>query len=126
MNAMLGAALALVLWQLAFCGGVAAQTKGDADAGKVKYQTLCAGCHGNSGKGDGPAAGGLNPKPADLSDGAYYQKVNDNYLVEIIKEGGSKVKKSPLMPAWRGALSDKDILNVIAYLRSLPARKSPQ
>ena len=125
MNAMLSVAWA-ILFQLVFCGGVAAQAKGDANAGKVKYQTLCAACHGNSGRGDGPAAGGLNPKPADLSEAAFYQTVNDTYLVEIIKEGGSKLKKSPLMPAWRGALSDKDILNVIAYLRSLPARKSPQ
>jgi mono/diheme cytochrome c family protein len=100
-----------------------AQAKGDANAGKVKYETLCAGCHGSGGRGDGPAAGALNPKPANLSDAAYYQTVSDKYLFEIIKEGGSKVKKSPLMPAWRGALNDKEILNVIAYLRSLSARK---
>jgi cytochrome c553 len=123
MNAMLSVALA-IFFQLVFCAGVAAQAKGDANAGKVKYQTLCAACHGNSGRGDGPAAGALNPKPADLSEAAFYQTVNDTYLVEIIKEGGSKVKKSPLMPAWRGALSDTDIMNVIAYLRSLPTRKS--
>ncbi len=123
MNAMLRAALAIVFFELLFSGVLMAQAKGDANAGKVKYETLCAGCHGSGGRGDGPAAGALNPKPANLSDAAYYQTVSDKYLFEIIKEGGSKVKKSPLMPAWRGALNDKEILNVIAYLRSLSARK---
>jgi len=37
-----------------------AQAKGDAKAGKEKYDSLCGGCHGTSGKGDGSAAGGLS------------------------------------------------------------------
>ncbi|HZY38300.1 MAG TPA: c-type cytochrome, partial [Mucilaginibacter sp.] len=32
---------------------------------KVIYITNCAPCHGDKGKGDGPAAAALNPKPAD-------------------------------------------------------------
>jgi high-affinity iron transporter len=36
--------------------------------GKVVYQANCAGCHGELGRGDGPLAPGLDPKPADLSD----------------------------------------------------------
>ena len=42
-----------------------AQAKGDAKAGKAKYDSLCGGCHGTTGKGDGPASGCLNPKPQD-------------------------------------------------------------
>ena len=46
-----------------------AQTKGDAKAGKAKYDANCIGCHGASGKGDGVAAAALNPKPQDHTDG---------------------------------------------------------
>lgn len=37
-----------------------------ADA-KEMFTSYCAPCHGASGKGDGPAAAALNPKPADLT-----------------------------------------------------------
>src|SRR5665213_2833118 len=39
--------------------------------GHATYHTTCAPCHGESGKGDGPAAVALNPKPQDHSNGAY-------------------------------------------------------
>jgi mono/diheme cytochrome c family protein len=35
--------------------------------GKDIFEANCASCHGVSGKGDGPAAQALNPKPADLA-----------------------------------------------------------
>ena len=31
------------------------------------YMTFCADCHGHSGKGDGPAAAGMTPKPVDIT-----------------------------------------------------------
>lgn len=37
------------------------------DDGKRIYTTFCASCHGTAGKGDGPAAKGLTPAPADLT-----------------------------------------------------------
>jgi putative copper resistance protein D len=36
-------------------------------AGAKLYGSLCAGCHGKGGQGDGPLARGLNPAPADLT-----------------------------------------------------------
>jgi mono/diheme cytochrome c family protein len=36
-------------------------------AGRADYQALCAGCHGDSGRGDGPVGRDLNPPPADLT-----------------------------------------------------------
>jgi mono/diheme cytochrome c family protein len=99
---------------------IAAQpSKGDPKAGKTKYAMLCAGCHGPEGKGNGPAAGSLNPKPADLSDRDYVKNLSDKYLYDVIKDGGAKVKKSPFMPAWGNSLNDRDIWNLVAYLRSL-------
>jgi mono/diheme cytochrome c family protein len=96
-----------------------AQAKGDANAGKAKYESLCAGCHGKTGKGDGPAAASLNPKPQDHSDGKVMNSLSDQYLTDIIKNGGAGMKKSPLMPAWGKTLKDQEIADVIAYIRSL-------
>jgi high-affinity iron transporter len=36
--------------------------------GAVVYRSNCAGCHGDLGRGDGPLAAGLEPKPANLAD----------------------------------------------------------
>jgi high-affinity iron transporter len=38
--------------------------------GAAVYQADCASCHGDLGRGDGPMGTGLDPKPADLADGA--------------------------------------------------------
>ena len=105
-----------------------AQTKGDAKAGKAKYDSLCGGCHGTSGKGDGPAAGGLNPKPQDHTNGKLMNTLTDQYLFDITKNGGVGVKKSPLMPAWGNTLKDDDVWNLAAYIRSLakPPYKAPK
>jgi len=96
-----------------------AQSKGDANAGKAKYESLCAGCHGKTGKGDGPAAASLNPKPQDHSDGKVMNSLSDQYLTDIIKNGGAAVKKSPLMPAWGKTLKDQEVADVTVYIRSL-------
>jgi high-affinity iron transporter len=37
--------------------------------GAMVYQANCAGCHGHLGRGDGPMARGLEPRPPDLTDG---------------------------------------------------------
>ena len=92
-------------------------TKGDPAKGKEKFELICASCHGPGGKGDGPAAAALDPKPRDLSDPAYVSTLTDDHIFKTVKEGGASVGKSPLMPAWGGTLTDDDIWNVIAYVR---------
>src|SRR3970040_443029 len=109
-------AVALLILMPAFAS---AQAKDDAKAGKAKYDSLCGGCHGTGGKGDGPAAGGLNPKPQDHTNGKHMNSLTDKYLFDIIKGGGVGVQKSPLMPAWGNTLKDEDIWNRHAYIRSL-------
>jgi mono/diheme cytochrome c family protein len=39
--------------------------------GQKVFMTNCAMCHGNEGKGDGPAGAGLNPKPRNLVEGKW-------------------------------------------------------
>lgn len=96
---------------------VIAQSAGDAAKGKEKYDTVCATCHGPTGKGDGVAAAALDPKPRDLSDSAYVAGLTNDYLKKVISGGGASVGKSALMPAWEGILTTEDIENVVAYIR---------
>ncbi len=100
-------------------GAAAAVGGGDASKGKVSFQVDCGACHGSTGKGDGPGAGALNPKPRDLTDGAYMGKLNDQYLFDVIAKGGPALGKSAAMPPWIPTLKDRDITDVVAYIRSL-------
>jgi mono/diheme cytochrome c family protein len=98
---------------------------GDAAAGKQTYNTVCFTCHGMTGKGDGPAGAALNPKPRDFSTGSFKYDANgdgtpgeDADLVLVIKNGAAKYGGSAVMAPW-GYLSDSDIDNVVAYIRTL-------
>lgn len=91
----------------------------DSSKGKELYENYCTSCHGISGKGDGPAAVSLRPKPRNLTDSEYMSSLNDQYLFNVISKGGAAVGKSPFMPGWGNTLSSKDIANIISYIRSL-------
>ena len=47
---------------------IAPKAAPDLKAGAKLYQAMCAGCHGAEGRGDGPAAVTLDPKPSDFHD----------------------------------------------------------
>ena len=97
----------------------AALLPGDAAAGQPVYVANCATCHGPNGGGDGPLSASLDPSPARHNDGAYMNGLDDAYLTKVIAEGGAVVGKSALMAPWAGTLSDQDIANVIAFIRTL-------
>ena len=92
---------------------------GDAAAGETRFKQLCATCHGPTGKGDGPAAPGLNPKPRNMNDAEWQASVDDDYLANIIKKGGPAVGKSPMMTPFGHALNEQQLKDVIAYIRKL-------
>jgi cytochrome c oxidase cbb3-type subunit 3 len=100
-------------------GSAYAAHAGDVEQGKKLYGQFCVSCHGQSGKGDGPAAAALNPKPRDHTDKELMSKLSDDDMLKVIKNGGASVGKSPLMPPWGGALKDEQIKDVIAYIRTL-------
>jgi mono/diheme cytochrome c family protein len=93
--------------------------QGNVEKGKTLYAQSCVACHGATGKGDGPGAAALNPKPKDFTDKAYMAGLKDQYLFDIIRKGGAALGKSPLMPPASAALKDGDIRDVVAFLRSL-------
>ena len=63
------------------------------------FSARCAPCHGQSGKGDGPGAAALTPKPRDYTDATWQKSVTDDQLRQAIVKGGAGVGKSPMMPA---------------------------
>lgn len=108
---------------LLFASPSAGWAGGDASKGKVSYEKLCVPCHGTSGKGDGPAAAQLPVKPRDHTDKKYMDRLTDPHLFEVIKNGGSAVQKSPLMPPFGVGLKDDQIWDVVAYVRTLSQKK---
>ena len=114
---------------LAFAASIAptsALAAGDVAAGKEKFTMFCVTCHGETGKGDGPGGQGLTPPPRDFSKGEFKFDANKNGKVGedadlklVISKGPAEYGGAPFMPAWGGTLSDADIDNVIAVIRSL-------
>jgi mono/diheme cytochrome c family protein len=98
----------------------------NANEGKNLYSTYCVTCHGDRGKGDGVAAKGLPQKPADHTNGAVMNQLDDKFLMDIISKGGGAVGKSSFMPAWGGSLNEQQIRDIIAYIRTIavPAYRS--
>jgi mono/diheme cytochrome c family protein len=66
---------------------------------QTTFKTLCATCHGVDGRGDGPGAAQLNPKPRDYTDKAWQTSVTDEQIAKTIVLGGAAVGKSTMMPA---------------------------
>jgi len=94
-----------------------AMAEADVATGKADYELYCASCHGKTGAGDGPLGQVLNPKPAHHNDGAYMNPLTYEHLFKVIKFGGASVGKSPTMAPL--GLSDQQIHNVIAFIRTL-------
>ena len=55
--------------------------------GKTLFAVNCASCHGNNGKGDGPAAAALNPKPRDFTSGFWKYGGGVARVVRTMSEG---------------------------------------
>jgi len=83
------------------------------EAGKKSYQRFCASCHGPKGKGDGGLAlsGGT---PSDLTDETWDYGSTDGEIFVVIRDGVSSD-----MLAYKEKLNEKQIWQVINYIRSL-------
>lgn len=80
--------------------------------GKKLYVTNCAPCHGEKGRGDGPAAQALVPKPADHSS-ALVQSETDGSLFWKLTQG-----RNP-MPAYGKILTEQQRWELVNYIRTL-------
>jgi mono/diheme cytochrome c family protein len=94
------------------------------DRGRQLYKVNCTPCHGDQGKGDGPAAAAYNPKPRNHTDATYMSTLTDEDIAKVIQFGGA-IKNMPLMPS-NPALKGADLAAVVAYTRSLSAHETAE
>jgi mono/diheme cytochrome c family protein len=86
----------------------------DPVKGRPMYEKYCLLCHGPEGRGDGPV--GLHTKPPAANfHSRESKKKSDAALLQFIQQGHPETA----MAAWKGALSDEQINDIIAYIRKL-------
>ena len=115
-------------WMALVCLMIAALPSGVAAAGhadkrtlaegKKLYQSECAVCHGIEGKGDGPAAYLLYPKPRDFTRGIFKLRSTlalptDDDLFRTITQG----MPGSAMPSW-DILSEAERRALVAYVKT--------
>ena len=82
-------------------------------AGKATYTQYCAVCHGEQGEGNGAAAAGLVPKPANFH-AAHIQELPDGALFYTITHG----REGTAMVAWESILNEQQRWEVVNFLRT--------
>ena len=96
---------------------------GDAVAGEEKFQSTCSACHG-------PDAKGMPNLGKDMTTSEFISGSSDAELLAFIKVGrgpGDAANTTGVdMPAKGGnpALSDQDLANIIAYIRTLKSKRA--
>lgn len=84
-------------------------------AGRATFQAKCQVCHGQRGRGDGPAALTMVPRPLDLT--VHVPLHGDGEILWFISEGIGGTQ----MPAWKDDLTETERWQVVRYLRELAA-----
>lgn len=102
-----------------FATNPTADTPESVAAGKATYDRLCAVCHGVRGRGDGPAAFTMNPRPLDLRIHIPLHAPGEHF--HWISEG----IPGTAMPGWRAQLSETERWQLVRYLYALAAASSP-
>lgn len=108
-----------MILRLVLIGGLvlapAVASAGDAAAGAKVYKRYCRGCHGVDGRG---GAHTFMPHIHNLTKRGYIDLRPDEVLETIIREGGEAHGMSSYMPAWAGTLTDAQISDVVAHIRT--------
>jgi cytochrome c oxidase subunit 2 len=82
----------------------------------------CISCHGNNAGVSAPELAGIYGKPVGLSDGSTVT-VDEDYLRESILNPNAKIVQGyqAVMPSFAGLIGEEDVLDLIAYLKSIKA-----
>ncbi|HYJ97725.1 MAG TPA: cytochrome c [Burkholderiaceae bacterium] len=86
--------------------------------GGLVYANYCVTCHGINADGNGRAARLHTPRPANLR----ASDKNDAYIGLIVRKGGEPLGRSTGMPPWAEELTDEQIGDVVAFVRSVNAQ----
>jgi cytochrome c oxidase subunit 2 len=103
-------------------GGTVAQSP--ADAGRKLFEQMgCAGCHQTNGHGAGPSLEGVFGTTVRLQGGATIT-ADEAYVRESILDPTAKVVEGfqPVMPSFRGKLTEQQIMALIAYIVNIGAQ----
>jgi mono/diheme cytochrome c family protein len=105
-------------------GGLAGAAKDSAPTPKEEAQQIfgsrCATCHGQEGRGNGPGAQLLNPKPRNFHDKKFQETVKDSEMEQAIIYGGIAVGRSPKMASNPDLQSKPEVVKaLIAHVREL-------
>jgi mono/diheme cytochrome c family protein len=93
--------------------------------GQAIYDAKCAPCHGADGKGQGPAAAPLSPRPRDFTSGKFMLRSPDTGQLPTVEDLIRTIRQGAFgtsMPGWAPFLSDADIRDVVHYLKSFTPR----
>lgn len=90
------------------------------ERGRELYANNCVNCHGAAGKGDGPLAPSLQPRPVDLT--VHVPLHTDREIFNWIANGIPRTA----MPAWKDAFTEEEIQAIINYLRQLAEQSNQQ
>jgi mono/diheme cytochrome c family protein len=102
--------MSLALCVAAGPSAIAAQSAADI------YSEKCTACHGDTGKGDGPAGQAMQPPPIPFSTGLKGR--NDSWIATVITKGGPAVGMTPAMPP-HPTLNDDQVKALIQYIKQL-------
>jgi len=94
-------------------------TSAASHPGRAVYEKHCATCHGPTGATDGPGAAALPIKPPPLTDGRLLNPLTDDFLTTIVRDGAAAVGLAPQMPGFGRLLTEREIRDVIAYVRTM-------
>jgi mono/diheme cytochrome c family protein len=87
-------------------------------AGSIIYKKKCARCHGKNAEGSGPQAKSLKIKPTNFHNTSQMAEMNDGYLYWRVAEGGKQPPFNSKMPAFKDALTEKEVWQVLSYVHA--------
>ena len=128
-TALVEVALARLMAQPA---GGAAAIEERIQRGKTTFEKRCVECHGESGRGDGPAAPHLSPAPPDFTTGNYKIRSTESGSIPADEDLMRSVRQGlygSAMPAWDTLLAGDEIADVVEYVKAFSPRfktESPQ